>query len=504
MTTCPICQKTVDPLRARSVGVRDGKVVAFCSAECASKAGAAAASPGPRVPRAAEDLDSGPVIEIVHEPASGVVTSAPDRRDTPPTGHAIARPSSSPAVEAKTSKPSSGSTTEIDPREILGADDEADETAGDGEPAAPTRSRRESHNVKLAEDWLEDEPAEPQRPPTASVISDVPKKSRGLLVFVVLLLLGGGGWLLYQYVYLPRVAASGARQHEPSGEVVPGSAERVEVPVAPPAPEPGEILARATTVLHGYLATEHSPRVQRAAAMALARSRDDKAIERLVAALSERELDVVGKIDVAYALGRAGEARGTEFLAGKLRVTSRDDRLGAARRLAQLGDKRAVPVLVTFLGLAQHQLGAAEALARLSEPRALEVLERTHADAKATADDRAAAAVALGLAGKREVAPELRALLTDRGFNAFAAEALAELGDEAARPVLEGQLEVSQLRVRAARSLRRLAPDREVGSYLVRLVAMLDDPAKQRDIDQLQTAEAILLLAGNASWADHP
>jgi hypothetical protein len=45
MTPCPMCQKPVDPLRARAVGVRNGKVVAYCSAGCAAEdevAGAAA------------------------------------------------------------------------------------------------------------------------------------------------------------------------------------------------------------------------------------------------------------------------------------------------------------------------------------------------------------------------------------------------------------------------------------------------------------------------------
>ncbi len=43
MTPCPICQKPVDPLRARAVGVRDGRVVAYCSAGCAGEDGTAVA-----------------------------------------------------------------------------------------------------------------------------------------------------------------------------------------------------------------------------------------------------------------------------------------------------------------------------------------------------------------------------------------------------------------------------------------------------------------------------
>src|SRR5260221_6818567 len=123
MTTCPTCGKTVDPLRAPAVSVRDGKVVSFCSRECKAAAesqpvvtsaaksadppkqrtrteppapppapsssgpadhplvgkqtppngvsqitppkGVPTATPGAGIPQSAAQLDSGPVIEIV-------------------------------------------------------------------------------------------------------------------------------------------------------------------------------------------------------------------------------------------------------------------------------------------------------------------------------------------------------------------------------------------------------------------------------------------------------
>ena len=131
-TPCPTCGKPVDPLRAPAVGVRDGKVISYCSRECAAAAesrpiitsaapprgeptpppkrarteppvpppsrksqpkmeavkadakadaGLGRRTPGSGVPKSGAALyDSGPVIEIVHEPASGVVTSAADAR----------------------------------------------------------------------------------------------------------------------------------------------------------------------------------------------------------------------------------------------------------------------------------------------------------------------------------------------------------------------------------------------------------------------------------------
>src|SRR5687767_13206812 len=101
MTSCPTCGKPVDPLRAPAVKVNAGKVVPFCSKECAAAAESQPVrlqptkivrvptgsdlpkkrrTPAGGVPAEDEQLDSGPVIEVLHEPASGVVTSASDAR----------------------------------------------------------------------------------------------------------------------------------------------------------------------------------------------------------------------------------------------------------------------------------------------------------------------------------------------------------------------------------------------------------------------------------------
>nr|HEX4312449.1 hypothetical protein [Kofleriaceae bacterium] len=115
---CPECGRAVDPLRARAVGVRAGKVVAYCSADCKAKAeggptvrddsagtrvtvrtpakgvpvaasSSAASSPiALAIPQSAADLDSGPIIEIIRErsePArepTPVPTRKPKRADT--------------------------------------------------------------------------------------------------------------------------------------------------------------------------------------------------------------------------------------------------------------------------------------------------------------------------------------------------------------------------------------------------------------------------------------
>src|SRR6185369_16233288 len=138
--TCPTCHKPVDPLRSRFAGVLEGRVVAYCSAECAASASrphAPAAPPGtggpstgvpmriptppagvltvawppaggssdgpPRpltpAPGVPIDLDSGPVIEIRYEPASGVVTSARPEHAAPRTKHSDEAPTAVGAID---------------------------------------------------------------------------------------------------------------------------------------------------------------------------------------------------------------------------------------------------------------------------------------------------------------------------------------------------------------------------------------------------------------------
>lgn len=534
MTACPTCQKPVDTLRARSVGVRDGKVVAYCSAECAAKAGtskpaavvsAAAAPVAPKghvtpsaTPKLRSDFDSGPVIEITHEPASGVVTSAADPRNTPIPATRLSE------LKAKDATPvpaprAAKITTEIDPREILDDDDDGDGDEGDDEipdgteradaddpGPATVRRRRDSFNVRQAPDFEDDEeePADPVRARTEPPFAPEPERRGGkwAVVLLLLLALGGGGWAVYKYVYLPRTSAAVRAPDESTVRV--GNVEIVNADAAPARAEPKAALDRAMGILRTLYESKDSDRLRRKVAPVLARTDDAAALDWLAGALKLGDLNPAGEIDLAYALARAGDKRGIDVLVGLLVGPGRDDRLTAAQKLVYIGNDRAKEMLAGFLGVAQNRQSAAEELARVRDPRAIRVLEEIRNDPKTNTDNKATATIALVVAGNKELVGEVRALLTNKGINIKAAEALADLQDEAARPTLVAQLVSTGLRVRAARALRRLAPDYDMGPYLATLIATLDDPAQSKDTEQIAIAEAILLLAGPARWADRP
>jgi len=590
-TTCPVCNTTVDPLRSRFVGVQGGKIVAYCSAQCAGRsqpgppvrpapatvADASTAAGAPRriatspagVPDRAQTpatgipqalpgppwpvtpapgvpvvLDSGPVIEILHEPASGVVTSARDERTEPRAKHpdeipiaelwAIDRDRSGAVRAAAAPDPGPVAASErtaaaasSDRAAAAAAGDRADAAVpGDRIAAEPRRVVRPppERDAGAAQDPGDDFDAEPAR------------RSRLPLVLLIVVLLGAGGYLAYQYYLKGNLAAAtrvtpapAARASPPDGTA--GSREAAgargaagnQAIVEPRGRRAAAALAvdvtaaveQARATLRADL-TATSPRVQRVAAEALARTQDPAARDVLAAQLGlpaaadaqprgsadppprERETSDIAKLDLAYSLARGGDPRGVQALAAALGSQRAEVRDEAARLLALLGDARAVPHLTDLLAVSQRRLGAAEHLAHLAEPHAIKVLEQIRGDAKAATGDRARATIALGIARHADVAPALRDMLGDPHENAFVAAALAELKDAAARPVLEQQLESPALRVRAARALRRLDPALDPRPVLARLIEIL---TTGRDIDQVQAAEAILLLAGPASWS---
>jgi HEAT repeat protein len=460
MSACPVCGKPVDQLRAPAAKIRDGKIVAYCSKDCASLAETKptavppAASPavssqlaqeklGRRtpgsgvasMPKPVRDLDSGPVIEIVREPESAPVAAL--------SAAAPARAKTAPVVRK-------------------------DETDGAIEIA----------DTGHVDDYVDLDP---------------PRRRGVWIVVLVFLILGGAAVAAWQLGYVGPQHADRARA------AVTPQAKVTTAPTTAPKhdePSPRVALDRAHTLLTNQLHSD-SGRVQRVAAAALARTGDSDARAALVTLLGKETSDI-GKLELAYALARAGDSKGADMLVAALAIPRRDVRAEAARRLAMLGDKRATAPLDDFFAISQFRLGAAEQLALLADPQALDMLDKLRKDATASNDDRARAAIALGLAGRTGVADVLHGLLTDARENSFAAAALATLHDEAARPVLVKQLTIPSLRVGAARALRRLDPKLDATPLLAPLLATL---ASGKDTEQVQAAEAIMLLAGPASWS---
>ena len=488
MSACPTCGKPVDPLRAPAVLVRAGKVISFCSKDCASAAetkptavpktvppaeAAAAAAPAPAPAPAAKkeraktpvpiamrrtpaggiatsgtQLDSGPVIEILHEPASGVVASSPDARS--------------------------------------------------GRAAAPASHTETDGAIQVAETGHLDDYVTPGD--SLEMQADAPRRSRtGLVLFLLFLAIIGGGIAAYQLGYLDKLL-NRSHAHTATKATPPPTPAVVE-PARPPDPPPAAAdapLERAKAALR-RLVHEDTPRIQKPAAAALARTGDAEALETLAAALVKDQNDIA-RLDCAYALMRAGDKRGESALVKALAAERRDIRLEAARRLALLGDTRAAPVLVDALAVSQLRLGAAEQLANLADPKAIEVLDKLRGDAKTGSDDHKRAIVALARAGQTDVAEELRGLLGDAHWSAFAAAELATMHDEAARSALEHQLGIGALRVSAARALRRLDAKHDESAQLAMLAAALE---RAKDTEQVQLAEAILVLAGPVEWSAH-
>src|SRR5262249_22550381 len=104
------------------------------------------------------------------------------------------------------------------------------------------------------------------------------------------------------------------------------------------APTADSVLADARKALAADLA-DPSPRIRLLAAAALARTGDAGVAATLAEALPG-EPSEIRRLEFAYALALARDARGTDYLIGALKSARRDVRLEAARSLALLGDKR--------------------------------------------------------------------------------------------------------------------------------------------------------------------
>ncbi len=456
MMTCPNCGKPVDPLRAPAVGVREGKVVSYCSKECATAVESKSTNvlTGPTARAVA-------VIAPIQQQTGKVKKTA-----TPATGvvQPIASYDSGPVIEI-IREPSSGARRAADDTKTKGK--AADDGIG-------------GDSVQIADTGHLDDYVSQERP------------KRGARVIVALVVVVAGAAAAAHLL-----GAFGNKQEDAPRAPARLDAGTVAVVVdAAPAVTPETAIAQAQDVLRGHMRSS-TPRVQRMAAAALARSGDKEALDALAKAMATETGDLA-RLELAHALARGNDKRGLDALLAAARGGKRDPKLEAGRRLAALRDKRATDAIVGYLAVVQVRLGTAEHLAYLAEPRALKVLDEIRLDPKSLPDEKARATIALGRAGRSDVLPELRTLLADDRNNAFASVVLADMKDESARPVLVKQLMIPSLRAQAAGALRRLSPEANVTALLPPLVAAL---ASNKDTEQVQIAESILLLAGPPDWS---
>jgi HEAT repeat protein len=270
-------------------------------------------------------------------------------------------------------------------------------------------------------------------------------------------------------------------------------------PSAPPRLDAGELYERARADLRALMSSP-SERVQRIAAMALARTKDPSALARLRGLMaaqkdSPEKANPLARVEIAYAMARAGDPDGLTELYASLHSSRRDARLDAARSLVQLGDHRGADQLREFLSYTEYRIGAAGLLAQIDDDRGIAALRQAIAERKRYPENEMRAAVALGAAGDDSVKPRLLEIMREGHYQVGACQALAALGDPAAVPALIEQLDRDAFRVPAAVALRRLKAK-------VDLAPLAAAMQSGNDTLRASAAEAILVLTGPESLVE--
>jgi len=443
---CPHCDRPLELTRAPVARIVGLKVVSFCSSECAE----AAARGEPARPRAVQESAVPAVI--------------------PPVGTDQPRPAA-PAEELQAIG--------------LAAVEEPEEA----EPPAPTRAERDEEAASGTA---------PLRAPFSVAAVSLKKLVVAAASSAVLLL----GLVIVAVEACPsstdvRAAAvtAPADRHQISdrtpiahqGEVV------AEETASPGEIDPQRLYDHAVENLRALMQSR-SKRVQRVAAMALSRTGDKQAVERLRSMSSASPSSLV-KVQIAYCLARAGEEKGRQDLVDSLSARERDARLDAARSLVKLGDKAGAKVLRNLLSYRRFRIGAAGLLARLGDKRGLKALREARKDRGVSTEIKMRAAVSLGRAGDASVRADLTSILGAGKYQVGAAQALAALGDRVAVPALTKQLGLDSFRVTAALSLRRLGEEVDLEPLAVALQT-------GNDVARVTSAEAILILTGSENLAE--
>lgn len=323
-------------------------------------------------------------------------------------------------------------------------------------------------------------------------------RKRGIIALASVVLLAGVAVVAVEA--WPRAAVHAAEPSASADHTPPATADTTGATAEPASADvgtgeidPARLQARAIAQLEELLQSP-SLRVQRIAAMALARTQHEAALTALRAMVKDEASPLV-VVQIAYALARAGDARGREVLLESLRSKQRDVKLDAARSLVQLGDDAGADQLKGMLSYKHYRLGAAELLARLGNPAGAEALREERADARASDENKLRATVALGMSGEASVKDELVAILEDGRYQVGAALALAALKDPAAVPSLTNQLDIDAFRVAAAVALRRLGTTVDLEPLAAALHA-------GNDVFRVTAAEAILVLTGPAELSE--
>lgn len=444
--------------------IRGGKVVSFCSQDCA------AAAPG----------------EAIERRPRAAIPALP--RQVPDSLAAALAPISSEPAPRPASRPAPRSTPPPPPM---------------AEPTAPpARQVRRSNRMEASRDYLDAESDDAPRPPPRG-------RGRGVVLALCALVLAAGVALLVTEV-MPLAGVGDSELGEAEspvrdeGSIEAANAAARRAPMTAPARAAGPAtqapagdgtsrMTSAQTELRALMESA-SPRVRRLAAQALARSKDPAAVD-LLKRMAREEPSQLGRIQIAYALARAGDAAAREALRIQLGAERRDVRLDAARSLVQLGDDSGRKALRSMLSVEQHKVGAAGLLARLGDDEGFKALRAEVADRRATPEARMRVQVALGRAGDGSVKAALHKILSDRRYNVGAADALAALGDEAAGPALTAQLRLSSMRVQAALWLRRLKQDVDQEPLVLAL-------ENGDEMSRVSAAEALLILSGPATLAE--
>ena len=169
--------------------------------------------------------------------------------------------------------------------------------------------------------------------------------------------------------------------------------------------------------------------VRRKAADALWKIGDARAVEPLIAALKDG--DVILCLKAAEALGKIGDARAVEPFIAALKDSDSNLHRKAAELLVKMGDARAVEPLIAALKDSDPETSrrAAEALGKMGDARAVEPLIAALKDSDPETSWRAAAA--LGMIGDaRAVEPLIAALeVNDPNIRYEGVEALGKIGD---------------------------------------------------------------------------